>query len=424
MLALLLAITAVNYLDRTNLSIALPHIKEEFALSGTQEGLLLSAFSWMYVLAQLPGGWLLDRVGPKVAYGWAVLLWSLCTAALALARGFTALLGLRMALGVAEAPAYPANNKLVTTWFPHAERARATAVYTSGQYIGLAVALPLLSWITVSLGWRSMFVATGALGVVLTVVWLRRAHEDPRRHPKANAAELDLLDAGTTAPRPRTRPTWRDVGYLLSRRRLWGMYVSQFCTNGVMWFFLTWFPSYLTDAKHISLLDAGFLAAVPYLAALAGVLLSGYWSDRMLRRGVSPTAARKTPIMIGFVLSGVIVAANYTDAPGLVIAVMSLAFFAQGMSAIGWTLASEIAPLRMLGLSGGVFNFFTNLGGAVCPLVIGVILDRTGSFDAALLFVCALAAVGLLAYVFLLDRVERLPGRAGVTAPARSGPGG
>lgn len=395
LLVLLFLITSINYLDRTNLSVALPHIKADFQLTATQEGLLLSAFSWAYVLVQIPGGWLVDRAGPKLAYGYALIVWSLCTAALAVARGFSVLLGLRIALGLAEGPSYPANNKLVTNWFPGEQRARATSVYISGQYIGLAVALPLLSWILVTFGWPVIFAVTGALGLVFAAVWLRTARDRPGDDAGRPAAERARFDR-------------RDLLFLLTRRRLWGMYLSQFCTNGVMWFFLSWFPTYLTDEKGIGFLDAGFFGSLPYLAALGGVLLSGYWSDRMLRTGVSRTWARKLPIMTGFVFSAVIILANYTTVPALVITVMSVAFFAQGMSAIGWTLASEIAPVRMMGLAGGVFNFFTNLGGAVVPLVIGVILDRTGSFNGALVFVGALAAAGLLAYLLLIDRVERL----------------
>jgi ACS family D-galactonate transporter-like MFS transporter len=257
-----------------------------------------------------------------------------------------------------------------------------------------------------------MFVTSGVLGLVAAVLWFRRTHNRPAEHPKINEAELRLTEETATVEVARTRLNWRDLGFLRSKRRLWGLYVSQFCSNGVLWFFLTWFPTYLTGEKHIAFLKAGFLAALPYFAALGGVMLSGYWSDRMLRRGVSRTIARKVPIMTGLLLSGSIVIANYTGNPALVVAVMSVAFFAQGMSGIGWTLCAEIASMRMLGLSGGVFNFFTNLGGAVVPLMVGVILDRTGSFAGALVFIGALAGIGLLAYLFLIDRVERLDGPA------------
>lgn len=411
LLGLLFLVTALNYLDRSNLSVAAPHIKEEFSLSSTELGLLFSLFSWSYVLVQIPGGWLLDRLGPKMAYGYALVGWSLITVATGFARGLNTLLGLRIALGLSEAPTFPANNKFVSTWFPSTERARATAVYSGGQYLGLALALPLLSWIIAASGWREMFLITGLAGLVLAVFWFWKAHSRPIEHPKINQAELALTRETEGAP-ARAKANWPEIRQLLAHRRLWGMYIGNFAANGVMWFFLSWFPTYLTDEKGITGITGGSIGSVPYIAALVGVLSSGYISDWLLRRGLSRTAARKTPLVCGFVLSGGIVLANFTESTGLVILIMSVAFFGQGTSALGWTICSEVAPVRSLGLAGGVFNFFTNLGGAISPLVVGVILDRTGSFASALTFIAGLAVIGLLCYLFLIDRVERLPDAA------------
>ncbi|TCK21481.1 MFS transporter [Pseudonocardia endophytica] len=420
MLGLVLIVTAINYLDRTVLSIAMPSIRTEFGLTGTEAGLILSAFSWAYVLCQIPGGWLLDRYGARIVYGISILSWSIATGAMALAGGFAGLFGLRIALGVAEAPSFPANNKLVTAWFPSSERARATAVYNSGNFIGLALFMPVLAWLVATYTWHVVFLLTGLVGVVISALWFRFARNKPADHPGVNAAETELTAADAAPQQPR-RATWQDLRYLLRKRRMLGMYLAQFCTNGVMWFFLTWFPTYLVQEKGMSFVKAGFLASLPYLAALVGVLFSGTLSDWLLRSGRSRTFARKLPMMIGFAGSSLIILANYTDAPGLVITVMAVAFFAQGMSAIGWTLASEVAPVRMMGLSGGVFGFFTNLGGAIVPIVIGIILDATGSFNGALVFVGALGALGFLAFLVIIDRVERLdPDRPSTAEPARS----
>lgn len=399
-LVMLFAITIVNYMDRSNMSIALPHVRDEFGLSATQLGMILSAFSWAYVAAQIPGGWVLDRLGPKIAYAWSMTIWSISTMFLSLVNGLGSTIGARMVVGIAEAPTYPANNALVTRWFPAHERARATSVFNTGQYIGLAVGLPVLSWVGLALGWRWIFVITGVLGLLVLPFWLKNVKNRPD-----NA--VDESQIGTEPP-AKPKVTLADLKYLLSKKRLWGLYISQYCTNGVMWFFLTWFPTYLQTEKHIGIVKSGFLGSVPYLAALAGVLTSGWWSDRMVKKGVAITWARKGPMMLGFVVSAAIITANFTTNASLVIAIMSLAFFAQGMTAIGWSLAAEIMPLRMLGFSGGVFNLFTNLGGATVPLIIGIILDHTGSFANALVFVGGLAVVGLLAYAFLIDRVERL----------------
>lgn len=399
----LFLVTVINYIDRSNMSIALPHLRDDLGLSPTQLGLVLSAFSWAYVIAQLPGGWILDKLGAKVSYAWAVFLWSLATMGMSLVNGIGGIIGARMVVGVAEAPAYPANNALVTRWFPKRERGRATSMFITGQYLGMAVGLPIMSWIGLEFGWRWIFIVTGVPGLILIPFWLYYVKNRPPRPVEIAEERIE------EEPKPKKRKTtWADIRYLLSKRRLWGLYISQFATNGVMWFFLTWFPTYLQDEKGIDAMKSGFMASVPYLAALCGVLFSGWWSDRMIGKGVSVTWARKGPMMIGFILSATIIAANYTNNAGLVVAIMSFAFFAQGMTAIGWSLASDIMPLQLLGISGGVFNFFTNLGGATVPLIIGVILGDTGSFTGALVFVGALALVGLLAYIFLIDKVERL----------------
>lgn len=410
LLVLLFLVIAINYLDRSSLSVAAPHIRDEFGLSDVQLGLLFSIFSWSYVAMQLPAGWLLDRLGPKMAYGWALVCWSFFTATLALSRNLGTLLGLRLALGAAEAPAFPANSKLVSNWFPAAERGRATATWICGQYAGLAIALPLLTWIIALAGWRVMFLATGIAGLALAVFWFRHAHDEPRLHPAISEEELNHIGSAlpTDQAQPRARASWADFRYLLGQRRLWGMYVGNFCSNSALSFFLTWFPSYLTKEKGISFSQAGWLGMIPYMAALVGVLVSGTLSDRLLRSGLSPAFARKAPLIGGYMLATTIFLANFTSDPAIVVAIMSIAFFGQGTSGISWTIFSDVAPLRMIGLAGGMFNFFTGLGAIVTPLVIGVIVGQTGSFAPALMFIAILAAIGMFSYLFVVDRVERL----------------
>ncbi|WP_293975225.1 MFS transporter [Sphingomonas sp.] len=401
-LILLFCAIAVNYLDRSSLAVAAPNIQAEYGLSKTQLGLLFSVFSWTYVLMQLPAGWLLDRIGPTRAYGFALIAWSACTMAFASVRSFTAMIGLRLVLGVAEAPAFPANNKFVSNWFAASERGRATAVWVCGQYSGLALALPVLTWIIATAGWRTMFALSGAAGLVLAFFWFRSISD----HPGGQAAE-DTTEAATTGGGART-PLKDDAAYLLSKRPLWGMYIGNFCSNSALSFFLTWFPTYLVAEKGISFGRAGILGMAPYLAALCGALAGGAISDALLKAGLSRTAARKLPLLIGYMLSASIILANYSNDPLIVIAIMSVAFFGQGTSGISWAIFSDIAPLRMTGLAGGMFNFFTNLGGIITPIVIGAIVDRTGSFGPALGFIACLGAIGLLSYLFLVGQIRRL----------------
>lgn len=402
--------TAINYLDRANLAIVAPALSADLRLDAAQTGLLFSAFSWTYAVLQIPAGWLIDKVGAKLAFGYALIAWSLVTCAIGLARGFGVLFGLRLALGAAEAPAFPANSALVASWFPKKERGTATAAYTAGEYVGLAVATPVLAAVATALGWQSVFYLSGGLGLAWAVVWLTRIRNTPMGHPRVSPEEMRLLaDGGAVLDTPKhDRASWSDVPRLLRHRRMIGILIGQFAISSTLFFFLTWFPSYLVKAKHFTLLNAGFMASIPYIMALIGVFFAGAWSDRMLKRGTSVNVARKAPIITGLLGASVIILANFTGDPALIIAIMSAAFFAQGMSAISWSLVADIAPVGKFGVTGGLFNFIGNVGGIVSPLVIGYIVELTGSFVGGIGYVAVVALVGALAYIFLVDKVERL----------------
>jgi len=410
MLGLIATGTLVNYLDRTVLGIAAPALTRELAIDAAVMGVVFSAFSWSYAASQVPGGLFLDRFGTRLTYALSVGFWSLFTLLHALAGGLASLLGLRLALGIAEAPCFPANSRVVATWFPQSERAFATGVYTVGEYIGLAFLSPMLFWLLVHYGWRSLFIVCGLIGFVFVLVWIAR-YRDPPEHKTVNAAELDLIAAGgglVGSDSKRARIDWSKAGKLLAFRQMWGICLGQFAGNSTLVFFLTWFPTYLATERHMAFLKIGFYAVLPFIAASVGVLFGGWWSDTMLRRGKSANVARKAPIITGLLLASTIIAANFVESNAAVIAILSLAFFAQGMAALGWTLVSDIAPRGMLGLTGGVFNLAANLAGIVTPLVIGAIVSATGSFFYALAYVGSLALMGALAYIFVLGDVKRI----------------
>jgi len=407
-LGLLATGTMINYLDRTVLGIAAPAVTAELGLDAALMGIVFSAFSWSYTLAQVPGGAFLDRFGSKLTYFVAVAAWSLMTLLHALAAGFASLLGLRLLLGISEAPCFPTNSRIVATWFPQQERAVATSVYTVGEYVGLAFLSPLLFFILAQWGWRTLFLVTGAGGLLFALLWWQRYHEP--RGSRANAAELDHIVAGggLVEPQAPVRFEWLLVRALMSRRQMWGICLGQFACNSTLVFFLTWFPSYLALERGMDWLRVGFFAVLPFLAASVGVLTGGAWSDAMLRRGCSANLARKAPIITGLTLASTIIGANYVDSEIALIAILSLAFFAQGMAAIAWVVVSDLAPPGLLGLTGGLFNVAANLAGIVTPLVIGLIVAATGSFVGALTFVGAVAIVGAFSYVFIIGDIKRL----------------
>lgn len=409
-LSLLFFGTAINYLDRTNMAVAASSIQDDLGLDPAMLGLILSAFGWTYAFMQVPGGWLTDRFGPRVVYGISLLLFSLFTLLQGFAKNFGTLFGLRLGLGFAESPAFPANSRVVASWFPQRERALATGVYTAGEYVGLAIATPFLFWLLSSFGWHSIFIVTGIIGLIFALVWYK-FYKDPKDSKYINKEEMDYIREGgglADSAGQGQKINWSKARHLFKHRQFWGIYIGQFAVASTLYFFLTWFPSYLVQEKGITLLKAGFIGSIPYIAAGIGVLVGGFWSDKMVKRGVSVGVARKTPIILGLLGACTIILANYTTSIALVIAVMSFAFFSQGMSAITWTLVSDMAPKELVGLAGGIFNFAGNLSAIVTPIVIGIILSATNSFNGAIVFVGVVALIGALSYIFIVGDVKRI----------------
>jgi ACS family D-galactonate transporter-like MFS transporter len=413
-LALVTVGTMINYLDRTVISVAAPMLSQELGLSAAAMGLAFSAFSWTYAAAQIPGGILLDRFGVRLTYFCSVTLWSLCTVFQGLATGLASLVGARLALGVAEAPAYPSNSRILAMWFPQHERARATGVYAVGQYFGLAFLSPLLFWITGAYGWRALFVVVGLAGVLFGGIWWL-LYRDPGESKRVNSVELDYIAAGggVGASAQKTRFEWRHIRFLLGKRQILGASIGQFAGNSTLVFFLTWFPTYLATERQMAWLKVGFFAILPFIAASVGVVTGGIASDYLLRRTGSANIARKLPIISGLVLASTIVVANFLESDALVITVMSIAFFGQGMVNLGWTLLTDVAPKQLIGLTGGVFNLCANLAGIVTPLVVGFVVAATGSFEWALGFIAIVAVIGALSYIFLVGDVKRVEYEAG-----------
>lgn len=410
-LALLAVGTMINYLDRTVLGIAAPTMTKELGIDAAVMGIVFSAFSWTYALAQIPGGVFLDRFGSKVTYFLALTFWSLFTCMQGFAVGLKSLLLFRFGLGVSEAPCFPVNSRVVATWFPQHERARATGIYTVGEYLGLACFAPALFWIMGNFGWRALFIVVGVIGVMFGIVWWL-LYREPHDSKTVNQAELDYISAGGGLEPAGGQQTmafsWGNVGKLLKRRQIAGACLGQFAGNTTLVFFLTWFPTYLATERHMGWLKVGFFAVMPFLAAAVGVMFGGWISDLLLKRTGSANIARKLPIIFGLLGASTIIAANYVKSDALVITILSIAFFGQGMVGLGWTLISDIAPKNLMGLTGGIFNFCANLAGIVTPLVIGLIVAKTGSFFYALSYVGAAALVGALSYLFIVGDVRRV----------------
>ncbi|TBU75657.1 MFS transporter [Phytopseudomonas daroniae] len=418
-LLMLFLVTSVTFADRSSLSIAGAALQAELGIGAVTLGYIFSAFGWAYVVAQIPGGWLFDRFDVKRVYAIALFAWSLLTLSqafvgfLPLAWTIATLFLLRLAVGLAAAPCFPGNARIIAAWFPTAERATATAVSASAQYCSTALFAPLMGWVVQAMGWQYVFIVLGCFGLLLCVLWLRIIHS-PRDHPAISAAEFAHIETGggLIDLHPLQNRSGRSQrGYLwllLSQRTLLGIYAGQFFSNATTYFFLTWFPVYLIQVRGMTLIGAGFAAALPAISGFVGSLCGGLLSDGLLRRGHSLTLARKLPIVSGMALSSSMVLCIYADTDTAVLALMALAFFGKGFGTLGWTLVADTSPRQIIGLSGGLFNTFGNLAAITTPIVVGYLVSRTGSFDLALTYVAVNALLAAFCYLFLVGRIQRI----------------
>lgn len=419
---MLFVVSAVNYADRATLSIAGSDISKELGLSRVAMGYAFSAFGWAYVIGQLPGGWLLDRFGSKRVYAFSILAWSLFTflqgfiSAFPLTTAVVVLFALRFLLGLAEAPSFPGNGRIVAAWFPTAERGTASAVFNSAQYFSTAIFAPFTGWIAYTFGWPYVFWVMGGIGAVLGVVWLRTIYS-PRDHPRIGAREFEHIEQGgglvdmdrpAAARGASSDPKPNYLGQLLRTRMLLGVYIGQYCITTITYFFLTWFPLYLVQQRGMSILTAGLAASLPAICGFVGGLLGGVISDRLLKRGFSLTVARKVPIVTGMLLSTSMILCNYVESSTVIVSIMALAFFGKGVGSLGWAVVSDTSPKQIAGLSGGLFNTFGNVAAITTPIVIGYIVQWTDSYNGALVFVAANALTAIVAYLFIVGDIRRV----------------
>ena len=411
MISLCFTATAINYVDRATLAVGAPFMQRELGIDSATMGVLLGGFFWTYALMQLPMGWIVDRRGPRIVYAAAVAWWSAFTAATGLVHGSAGILSARLALGAGEAACYPANAKVAALWFPLRERALAAAIFDSGSRTGAALSLPLIATLVGAYGWRSAFVAAGALGLLWAVAWLL-VYRDPERHPRIGAAQLQALRAAQPAAAGGDVIPWRS---LFGHRTVWGMMLGFFCLNFVLYFFITWFPSYLMNVRGFSLKELGSLGMLPALTSVPAEWVGGWTSDALHRRGWSLTAARKTCIVAGLLCSSSIWCAAFTQGTAATLAFFTLAYAGAAFAAANvWSLPADVAPSpQLVGSLGGIQNGAANIAGVITATFTGLMLQITGgSYLVPLLVSAGFCLLGAAAYLFIVGRVEPLPALA------------
>jgi ACS family glucarate transporter-like MFS transporter len=414
---MLFIVTSFNYGDRATLSIAGSAMAKDIGLDSVGMGYIFSAFSWAYVIGQIPGGW---------------SLFTLLQGFVDLFSGFgivASLFALRFLVGLAEAPSFPGNSRIVAAWFPAQERGTAVSIFNSAQYFATVIFAPIMGWLTHAVGWSHVFFFMGGLGIILSFVWVKVIH-DPKDHPGVNQAELDYMEAGGALINMDQKSAKKiavkgeklfQVKQLLKSRMMIGVYLGQYCINAITYFFITWFPVYLVQARGMSILKAGMVASVPAICGFLGGVLGGVISDYLMRRTDNLTFARKAPIVVGMLLSISMVACNYVDTEWMVVGIMAFAFFGKGLGALGWAVMADTAPKEISGLSGGLFNMFGNVSGIITPIAIGYIIGSTGSFNGALIYVGIHALLAVVSYVFIVGKIERIQLRPFVSPEAAGG---
>ncbi|MEC3607715.1 MFS transporter [Bacillus glycinifermentans] len=404
------AAIAINYIDRTVLSAAAPYITEEFNLTAGQMGIIMSGFFWSYALLQLPSGWAADKYGQKKTLGFAVVWWSVATALTGLATGFKSLLGLRVALGVGEAAAYPSNAGIAAKWFPKKERATVAGIFDSGSKFGGAVAMPLIAWMIAVFDWKLTFLLIGLVGVVWGIVWMIFFKENPADHKRVNEAELAHIREGQAHMEETGGGQPLKWYQLFKYRNIWAMCIGFFMINYNSYFFITWLPTYLVKERGMDLIEMGIMASLPLLTAMVVEVGAGWMSDRIYAKGkLSLTAVRKLFLIIGLAMASCIGFAAFADSAILAVILLCVAKSGTTVAASQvWALPGDVAPKNMTSMVAGIQNTVSNMGGVVGPIITGFIVGATGSFVPALLFSAALIVIAILNYLFLLGKVKQI----------------
>jgi sugar phosphate permease len=410
----------INYFDRVNLSVAAPQLQQEFGLTPGEVGLLFSAFFWSYAILQVPVGLVLDRYGVTRVSRIGAFLWGVASGLVAFASGFGAVVTARILLGVAEAPAFPANSKATGYWFPRGERAMATAIFDAAAKFSNVIGVPMVALVVVTFGWRWGFGVTAILSFAYFLAYYF-IYRDPSADPKLGAAERDYIVKGGAAPEGEAAASPIGMlGYLLSNRKVWGLTIGFAAYGYSFYLFLTWLPGYLVSEMHMSILKSAGFAAIPWIfATISDLVVGGWLIDTMIARGYDETRVRKTVLVAGMVLGLAVFGATTTTDPVWAIVWISIAL--SGLSAaapVGWSIPSLIAPKGGTGTIGGVMNFFNNLMGAVAPAVTGFVVGATNSFSIAFVVAGVVLVIGIFFFVFVLGRIEPIPEPPGAQRPA------
>jgi ACS family hexuronate transporter-like MFS transporter len=409
----------INYGDRIALSVAAPFILAEFHFSPALWGIILSAFFWTYSPFALLGGFMVDRIGVRKAYTICMLVWSLTIPLTASVWSAASLIVARLLFGAGEGPQAPISTKLTANWFPMRQTSTMLNLAQSGTTIGPIIATPLVVWACTTMGWRPAFVILGALGIVWCAVWWFVARDRPQDHPRADAAERAYITADhETVPGTANEGKVR-FWALLRTPYVLALAIAFFAYSWVLFMFLTWYPTYLVEARGVNKADLGGIATLPWVAATAGLIAGGFIADRLIKRSGSFVKPRKWMIVGCLVAVAVCFGPSpFVQSPTLGLVLVCVAIFFLLASYQYQALVVALVPESHRGRLAGVIQMCSTLAGIFAPIVTGAVVEATGSYTPAFVVGAALAVVGALA-VLVLVREKRIVSPASpVTAAA------
>ena len=381
----------IAYVDRVNISVAAPTLRKELGLTPTQLGLIFSAFAYPYAGMQIVGGWLSDRFGPRRVLAVLSVLWASATIMTGLSWSVASLVVFRLLVGAGEGGAFPTATRAFTFWLPVRERGFAQGITHSFARLGGAITPSIVLAISIRYGWREAFYVLGAASLAWTAVWIVSFRDTPEEHPWVTASELADIGAGGESARMVSGPTpWR-----LLVSRMWLVTLVDFCYGWSLWVFLTWLPSYLSDARGFKADQIALMTMLPLLGGVVGDTLGGVVSDAIFRRTGDLRLARRTLLVVGLggALAFMLPAIVIESALGAVCLLSAAFFFLELTNAVLWTLPLDIAG-SYAGTAGGIMNTGFGVAGMLSPLVFGLLIERTGHYEPALFISAALLLVG------------------------------
>ena len=398
---LLFFAATINYIDRQVIGILKPTLQSEIGFSEVEYSWIVFYFQCAYAIGLLGVGWVMDKIGTRKGFSLAVIVWSLAAMAHALARSVAGFSIARFALGLGEAGNFPASIKTVAEWFPKKERALATGIFNAGTNVG-ALATPLLvPIITIAWGWQWAFILTGAIGFVWVVFWLL-LYRKPEEHPRLSKAELAYIQSDP--PDPAARMPWLR---LLPHRQTWAFAIGKFLTDPIWWVYLFWLPDFLNKKHGLNLKDFGLPLATIYIIADVGSIGGGWLSSTLIKRGYSVNAGRKIAMLVcALAVVPIVFAAQTTSLWTAVILIGIAAAAHQGWSANIFTLTSDMFPRSAVGSVVGIGGMAGSIGGMLIALLVGAILERTGSYVPIFIIAASAYLFALLVIHLLAPRLE------------------